>query len=265
VDDNILFFRSDGNLCLVPAGATVLDGAFRIHSRRALKCIAAFCNDRPANFTDTLHFGDVLSIEYGRDYPTDASRLDNWKSLVTTKLALKAIEKARRGLLRDSYIDSGKKIIADLVGNVGMSIDELLDLLDDGDRRGLTASTKLSSLDEMLFLAGVGEKSAKPGRIANRVRERLGLGPVPKIKLESVTVTLSEKQLHDLIVIPSVGGQIDHRFARCCGANLVYGASILARASSDGYMSVHLDDCVNVQGSAGLIKCDWELPDTLKS
>lgn len=256
----ILFFRTDGNLYLIEeTGATALDGAFRIQSERALRASAIYINGKLAEFSDPLSFGDLVDVQYREDYPTDPLYVGAMKGSTLTERAHKAIERARRQLLRDELITRGKEVVLEKLGS-NFGLKDLFSVLNGTDRRYLAKRAGVSSLEDLLFIIGNGNKSGKPTRIANLIRARLGMEDIAEIKpMPENASTVDDKELLALIHIPHLGGEPECRVAGCCSHQIVVGDEVVARPlRSEGKMSLHRIDCANVRDYPGLVQCIWD-------
>jgi guanosine-3',5'-bis(diphosphate) 3'-pyrophosphohydrolase len=258
VDGEMLFFRQDGNLYLIEAGATVLDGAFRIHSERALRVRAIEVNARLVDFATPLNFGDLVDVEHRPGYPEDLFQLERLRDNVTTELAHKAIDRARRRLLRAELIAKGRQIVCDSLRK--LKVDDPFSVLDEVDRRYLADRAGVPAFEDLLAMAGAGDRTGKPGRIAHLIRVRLGAeGPV-RIKLAPERLqTASDAEVVSAIHVPNYGGELDCRVAGCCSQKIAIGDDVVARAiRAEALMSLHRAGCINVRYYPGLISCSWD-------
>ncbi len=61
-EDEVFVFTPKGEIRKFPAGATVLDFAYHIHSRIGNQCVGAKVNGRNVSMRETLHSGDTVEI-----------------------------------------------------------------------------------------------------------------------------------------------------------------------------------------------------------
>lgn len=256
--DDILFFRPDGNLYLMPPEGTVLDASFRIHSHRALRTKNIYQNGKLTNLSDSVRHGNVIDVIYWPDYPTEEGRFYTYSQMVRTDYARKAVEKGKRQALANEYRRLGREIIYQMVGNVGLT--DPISVLDEQDRRKLADKAGLPTFDKLLELIGTGDiNSGKPTRVANWIKGRLGLGEVVVIKpVPEKRGTLDNEEVLRDLVIPTVGGHMDCAVAGCCSEKIRRGDDVLVRASRpDGMLKVHLTDCKNIRDYSDTFACEW--------
>ena len=85
-EGEIFVFSPTGELIILPAGATVLDFAFRIHSGLGCRCTGGRVNGKAVSIKDKLGTGDVVEIMSGKNQRPSHDWL-NW--VVTTKARTK--------------------------------------------------------------------------------------------------------------------------------------------------------------------------------
>ena len=257
MDGQLLFFRDDGNLYLLPEGATIMDASFRMHSHRALRTWHIYDRSRPTALSGEVKHGAVLSVDYKKNYPTKSKQIQRIHKLVETKSSRKAIEKGWRELNEEALREKGRMIIATMVKELGL--EDPFEVLDDVDRRELADKIGVSTFDSLLELVGAGNTSSKPARVARYIRERVGLGPVAKIKTVRETMTtLKDDQVLSSIRIPSSGEQPECKVAGCCTERIKFGEPVIVRPSRfEGIFKLHKDDCANVRDRSDVIMCSW--------
>lgn len=256
--DDILFFRNDGNLYLLPSGANALDASYEVHTRRALKTKTVIRNGQPIGLSDTVNHGDVLNISYHDVYPTDISRLDRQRLLMTTAVGQRAVEKYKRRLQADKLEEAGKLIIISMVPE--LQADDPLSALSEEDRSRLAQKVGLPTFEKLLEIIGAGHKGGKPGRIANLIRVRSGLSPdLAKDKPEQ-QIPLSDRQVLERVDVPNRNASPICRVAGCCSGAIRPDDAVLARPSMHHYgvMQLHRTDCDNVATLEGAVVCGWK-------
>jgi guanosine-3',5'-bis(diphosphate) 3'-pyrophosphohydrolase len=267
---NILFFRPDGNLYTMPAivvrkdkgvdeiaPTTVLDACFRMHNVRALRAKQAMVNGVIARLDDPLEHGDVLHVDYWPKGLGREIRFDNLRQRVRTPYALRAIRHAeRQAVAAQIWRERGIEAIEAILG--GSEHVGICEVLSERDKEWLAAKAGMPSFDRLLEIIGQGERSGKPGRVANLVRLRLESDDVEDTPLEAVEVPSAPKSVLESIMVPSVGGDVEWRVAGCCVSHLRYGEAILARGGrEDGVLKVHRSKCINVRTYADTTPCTW--------
>ncbi|HEY4963755.1 MAG TPA: hypothetical protein VIH90_03610 [Candidatus Saccharimonadales bacterium] len=260
IGSDILFFRPDGNLYRANAGINALDASFKIHSHRALRTHEISRGGRPIRLTGRVYHGDSIDVDYWPDYPTQGSIFDRYRMVVTTDQARKALERGKRELSKDKFRTLGGEVVLEMVGNIGL--EDPMSLLDEKDRRELADRAGAVDFDHLLELIGFGVPGMKAARIANYILKRCGIGPVVELKpTYEKHGFLSNKELLDSIVIPTVSGKVEFCVAGCCTERVAYGDNVIARPSRiDGTFKVHLAKCNNVRDLVGAVDCIWQEP-----
>ncbi len=259
--DNILFFKDDGNMYLLPADATALDASYTVHTRRALKTWTITNNGRPIEFSDGVSHGDVLGFRYHNRYPTDVSGLDRHRMLMKTRTGRTAVEKYKRSLQANELRALGQLVVLSMLPK--MNVDDPLSALSEKDRSRLAQSAGVPSFDKLLEVIGMGQKSGKPGRVANMIRLRSGLAlDIDRDRINK-SVPLSDQQVLEHVEVPNRGAVPICRVAGCCSGEIRFADEVLARPSElhYGVMQIHRTDCNNVATLEGAIICGWDKPE----
>ena len=92
----IFVFTPSGELRILPAGATVLDFAFNIHSGLGVRCAGGRINGKAVSIREKLKTGDVVDIMSGKNQKPSS----DWLSFVVTS---KARNKIRQELNEEEY------------------------------------------------------------------------------------------------------------------------------------------------------------------
>ncbi len=106
----IFVFSPKGDIYNLPHGATVLDFAFRVHTKLGEKCFGAKINHKISGLGTTLSNGDLVEIIIS----PKAKPNINWLSLVETSHAKQKIKKILKDAQRDELLACGKSIFSSL-------------------------------------------------------------------------------------------------------------------------------------------------------
>ncbi len=85
----IFVFTPSGELRKLPAGASVLDFAFEIHTNLGMRCTGARVNGKTLSIREKLHTGDVVEIISGKNQKPSA----DWLNFVVTSKARARIKR----------------------------------------------------------------------------------------------------------------------------------------------------------------------------
>lgn len=105
--NDVFVFTPTGELRKLPAGATVLDFAFDIHSGLGLKCTGGLVNGKAVPIRECLKTGDYVEIIKGKNQKPSA----DWLNYVVTS---KARSKIKQILKEEEYqrANEGKELLA---------------------------------------------------------------------------------------------------------------------------------------------------------
>ncbi len=261
----VFAFTPKGDLFRLPAGGTVLDFAFYIHSRVGCQCTGAIVNGRLEKITYKVKNGDTIEIVTSA---TQSPKQD-WLNVVVSSKARNKIKQTLNEA-KGHKADLGKELFDRRLRNRKIDIDESV-LMKVIKKSGYKYSTD--------FFADIADEKLDVNRILAMYHES------ERKEGESVRVTAEEfkiqQQLHetneggdDVVVIgdKNIKG-LNYRLAKCC--NPVYGDNVFGFISTDGVVKIHKDDCPNAKNIRErypyrLIRVKWsgvvgeQLPVTLR-
>ena len=244
--DQVFVFTPKGEVKELPAGATPIDFAYRIHSDVGHRCIGAKVNGRIVPLDHVLNSGDIVEIITSKA-ARGPSR--DWLAIVRTPGAREKIRQWFKRQQREENISHGKELLDKELKRISQR--SLADLPADDLAR---AATELNVHDvESLFAAlGYGALSApqvvtKLGILdetAQAIPHQAAPAP-PSTALGGIRV----KGMGDLLV----------RFGVCC--NPVPGDAIVGYVTRGRGVTVHRADCSNVRNTAErerMVEVEWE-------
>ena len=115
----VFVFTPSGELRKLPAGATVLDFAFDIHSNLGIKCMGGKINGKAVRINEKLKTGDVVDIMAGKNQKPSP----DWLNIVVTS---KAKTKIRQKLSEAEFQKAadGKELLGRRLKNWKMELEE---------------------------------------------------------------------------------------------------------------------------------------------
>ena len=243
--DQVFVFTPKGDVKDLPAGATPLDFAYRIHTDIGHACIGAKVNNRLMPLDYKLKNGDIVEIVTTRS-AHGPSR--DWLNLVTTSHAKEKIRQWFKRQQRDENIVHGKASLdRELHRLARTSLEkishELLQELVDKDH--------LQTLDDFYAAIGYGAISAQTVVMKLGVVDDANQSVLPQVapSLPQRTGGIRVKGVGDLLV----------RFTKCC--HPIPGDPIAGFISRGRGVTVHQATCatvVNEKDVARLIEVEWE-------
>ena len=211
----VFVFTPSGELRKLPAGATVLDFAFDIHTNLGVKCTGGKVNGKAVRINEKLKTGDVVEIMSGKNQKPS----QDWLNIV---VSTKARNKIRQKLSEAEFKKAadGKELLSRRLKNWKMEID---------DETMATIMKRLPYKTLNAFYAAIGEGEldvVDVKNMVNEVRNADSSATVPESDKKQGTV-LKEKggSNDDILVIDAKNVKgIDYRMAKCC--NPVFGDDV---------------------------------------
>ncbi len=244
--DRVIVYTPKGEIKDLPAGATPLDFAYRIHTDLGHRCIGAKVNGRLVALSHPLKTGDVVEIMAGK--AERAPRLD-WLNpnlgYVQTSNAREKIRSWFRRRDRSEAIERARELMKRELARLGITMSE----------PQVARLFKFDAVDD--FLAALGYGDVNVGSIASKLaaaeEQPLLITPLPAHGGAVSTPTEPAKGLRVLGV-----GDLLTRLAACC--HPVPGDDIIGYVTRTRGVTVHRANCPNMRSSdeqERLIKVDW--------
>ena len=230
----VFVFTPSGELRKLPAGATVLDFAFDIHTNLGVKCTGGKVNGKAVRINEKLKTGDVVEIMSGKNQKPS----QDWLNIV---VSTKARNKIRQKLSEAEFKKAadGKELLGRRLKNWKMEID---------DETMATMLKKLPYKTLNAFYAAIGEGELDVVDVKNMVNEIRNVD-APSVQTESEKRTgtfLKEKSGNndDILVIDAKNVKgIDYRMAKCC--NPVFGDDVFGFVTRTEGIKIHRMSCPN--------------------
>lgn len=231
-DKEIFVFTPTGELKKLPAGATVLDFAFNIHSGLGSKCTGARVNGKAISIKDKLQTGDVVDIMTSKNQKPNADWL-NW--VVTSKAKTRIKHEMKEAEYKKAA--EGKELLERRLKNWKMELPD--DMLHD-----MLKKLKYSSVNS--FLADLGDEKLDINDVKAYIISQQKTTPEIQEKPEETsTKTWQEhKSADDILVLSAkdVKG-LDYKMAHCC--NPVYGDDVFGFVTRAEGIKIHRITCPN--------------------
>lgn len=247
--NEVFAFTPKGDLFRLPAGATVLDFAFLIHSNVGAHCNGAIVNGQHKKITHKISNGDTVEIL------TSSSQTPkkDWMNIVVSPKARNKIKQTlNEELVRKA--DLGKELFGRRAKNRKVEIEEAVLMK-------LITKTGYKHANE--FFADLADGKIDPGKFL------LSYIDETKPKTETVKISAEEFQLdktkqeesNEILHIgdKSING-LNYKFAKCC--NPIYGDEVFGFITSDGTVKIHRRQCPNAANTIArypyrIIQASW--------
>ncbi|MCU0472480.1 MAG: RelA/SpoT family protein [Bacteroidales bacterium] len=226
--DEVFVFTPKGDLRQLPAGATVLDFAFDIHTAVGSSCVAGKVNGKNVTIRHILQNGDHVDIIRSKNQKPK----QDWLSFVVTNKAktkikqvlneerVKAAAEGKQILMRrlkNWKIPFGDAVIQKLLNHFNFKTAQ--------DLYYLVETEKIELLDIKEIL----------------LKDESSTGPNPSVaqpEKESVDV-----QYTDFLIIQDSMEGLDYRLAKCC--NPVFGDAVFGFVTISEGIKIHRKGCPN--------------------
>ena len=228
----VFVFTPSGELRKLPAGATVLDFAFDIHSNLGIKCMGGKINGKAVRINEKLKTGDVVDIMAGKNQKPSP----DWLNIVVTS---KAKTKIRQKLSEAEFQKAadGKELLGRRLKNWKME-------LEDDVMAALLKKLQYKTINA--FYAAIGEGIVDVADVKNMILEITQGVQEQTAEQEKKTSrsVVQEKGSDDILVIDAKNVRgIDYRMAKCC--NPVFGDDVFGFVTRTEGIKIHRMSCPN--------------------
>lgn len=249
--EEVYIYTPNGDMKVLPKGATVLDFAFSIHTDIGYHASAFKVNNKLVPMGQALESGDQVQILTNKNQkPTE-----DWIQLVVTGKARSRIRTALKEEKRKAA-DMGKEILERKFKNGKLLLDENLDLLAKTfnfktrfdlycaigeERLDVTESLKIFHVDK--------------GRLIENKPE-----PVEDKEPIAKSSPTTAKQNVGILVNGENARQYHYTLAHCC--NPLHGDEIFAYVTTNSGLRIHRSNCPNaehlmVNHGYRILKAEW--------
>ncbi|MCX6160195.1 MAG: bifunctional (p)ppGpp synthetase/guanosine-3',5'-bis(diphosphate) 3'-pyrophosphohydrolase [Ignavibacteriae bacterium] len=247
--NEIYCFTPNGDLKILPKGATPIDFAFEIHTEVGMKCIGAKVNGKILPLDTPLKSGSQIEIITSK---TQKPKRD-WEKFVVTPKA--------KGDIRKYFNSEKRKLIADGREYFDKKLKKIKVHINDDELRKLLHKMKLK--DEQHFFA----EAAKDNKIADEVIEVLSdknkMQEIEQAAADRESALESEhKKTHDFNKylkeaqadkkklslgnkgsLANISG-LKYDFAKCC--NPIPGDDVIGYVTQTEGIKIHRKNCNNI-------------------
>ena len=242
--DQVFVFTPAGDVKDMPAGATPLDFAYRIHTEVGHACIGAKVNNRLVPLDYKLKNGDIVEIVTTKS-AHGPSR--DWLNIVTTSHAREKIRQWFKRQQRDENIAHGKQVLDRELHRLARTS---LDKVDHDKLEELADHHNFKTVDD--FFAAIGYGQIGPQQIVSR------LGVVDDVHDVPLPQVAPPPPQPGGIRVRGVGDLLV-RFSKCC--HPIPGDPIVGFITRGRGVTVHLATCptvINERSVERLIDVEWE-------
>ena len=235
-DDEVFVFTPKGDIYKFPKGATVLDFAYRIHSKVGNTCTGARINGRAVPLRRQLRSGDHVEIlTSSRQVPRR-----EWLNIVYTSHARTKIRQALNDVQAKER-SLGREMLERKLKNHKMELDENV-------MHAIIRKFGFKEASDFYLQIARGELDT--GRVIEMLSQQSSANDQSPVETESAsnfvldTTRLSQENVKDdvLIIDRKLTG-VDYHLSRCC--HPIYGDPVFGFVSVTGGIKIHRLDCPN--------------------
>lgn len=237
-EEEVFVFTPRGDVFQLPKGATILDFAFRIHSKVGCSCIGGKVDGKNQKINYKLRSGDTVEILTSS---TQVPRLD-WLNFVVTSKARNKIRQAINEA-QSKKADMGREMLQRRFKNRKIEIDDAT-MSRFIAKKGYKTSTDffvainddkidiVTLVEEYLDYQNKLQDAGKPHETAENF--------VLQQRADE-----KERGNDDILVVGNNVKGVNYKLSRCC--NPIYGDAIVGFIASDGAIKIHRRDCGNIK------------------
>jgi GTP pyrophosphokinase len=229
--DEVYVFTPQGDILVLPRGATVIDFAYAVHSRVGDSCVAARIDRRLTPLRTRLHNGQTVEII------TSEGAVPNpaWLNFVVTSKARGHIRAYLKNIKQQEAMELGRRLLDKEMRAYGSSLEQI----SIGVIEETLAEWKIDSLDSLLVDLALGNRM--PLLVAQRLT---GGGQLQQ-------PSRSDPNPDPLIIRGTEGLVVS--YAKCCRP--IPGDAITAVFNPGKGMVVHRQECPNLH--EGKVRESW--------
>ncbi len=235
--EDVFAVTPKGDVINLPAGGTVIDFAFAIHSAVGIRMVGAKVDGRIVPLTHKIKTGEIIEIITTNQPDHGPSR--DWLNIAVTTQAKSKIRNWFKKEKRTENIASGKlQIERDFARNgIRLTEEEYEDFLSNIARR-----QKFPNVEE--FYAAIGYGGVLLSKIMPRIKEDYAkLNEQKQPKQIADIIRPSTHKSHDGVIVEGIENCLI-KFSRCCSP--LPGDDIIGFITRGHGVSVHKRDCNNV-------------------
>ena len=245
--NEVFVFTPKGDVVDLPAGATPLDFAYRIHTDVGHRTVGAKVNGRLVPLSHQLHTGDIVEIVTSK---TAGGPSRDWLAFVVTSNARTKIKQWFKKEAREENIARGKELVEKELRRLGgvalMKPEKLREI-----------APQFNLITEEDLLAAIGNSDLSLLQVVQRLRGEPPAAEAPPVVLPP---TAAPKAVPSHGVRVRGADNVLMKFSRCCTP--LPGDRIIGYVTRGRGVTIHRFDCPNGryfrEHPERLIEVEWE-------
>jgi GTP pyrophosphokinase len=227
--EEIYVFTPKGDLIKLPAGSTIVDFAYAIHTQIGHKAVGGKVNGKFVPLDTRLKNGDIVEVitKEGRKPSRD------WLKFVVTSKAKTNIKQYLSKIQRENSIKFGEKLLDKLLKKLNQKVSTLTE----EDKNKIISRFNYKTFEDLLIAIADGKLS--PLKVINVLKPEENIE-----KLEDKS-TLSDYSTKDLYIEIDNINNVMSFLAKCC--NPIPGDDVIGVVTKGKGIAVHNKSCKNVK------------------
>ena len=236
--EEVFAFTPRGDVINLPAGATVIDFAYAIHSAVGNRMIGAKVNNRIVPIEHKVSTGEIIEIITG---PENRGPSRDWLNIVKTSEAKNKIRNWFKKERREENIAEGKDALEREMRRNMMTIppEKSEDFLS-----ALARRNHCNTVEEMY--AAIGYGGLQMARILPKLKDEYNRLKATEAEPKPITVDIKKPHSSGGVVVEGIDN-CPIKFAKCCSP--LPGDEIIGFVTRGFGVSIHKKDCANVRES----------------
>ena len=237
--EEVFAFTPKGDVINLPAGATIIDFAYAIHSAVGNRMVGAKVNSRMVPIDHKVVTGEIIEIITG---PENRGPSRDWLNIVKTSEAKNKIRNWFKKERKEENIAEGRAALEKELRRNLISIpdDEYDAFMQDIARR-----QRMNTVDELY--AAIGYGGVQLSRLMLKIKDEYAKRAKEAAPLTAFKIPLKKTKSSDGVVVEGLDDCLV-KFAKCC--NPLPGDAIVGFVTRGFGVSIHKRDCPNAR--AGL-------------
>jgi GTP pyrophosphokinase len=244
--NEVFVFTPKGDVIDLPAGATPVDFAYRIHTDIGHRCVGAKVNGRLVPLSYKLRSGDIVEILTSK---TGGGPSRDWLTFVVTSNAKSKIKQWFKKERREENIQRGRELLEKEIRRLGGGIAKVL-----RTERLAEVAKAFSFASEEDLLAAIGNGDVSLLQVVQALR-----GELQEEKAAAQEVSVPQPEAARGVRMRGADN-ILMNFARCC--NPLPGDRVIGYITRGRGVTIHRLDCPNMaylrQHPERLTEVEWE-------
>ena len=255
-NEEIYVFTPNGDMRILPKGATALDFAFDIHSDVGYKATAIKVNNKLVPMGFKLSNGDQLHVTTSKNQKPN----ENWLKLVVTGKARSKIRSAMKEE-RKKAGEVGKEALMRKLKNMKVDFDESIDMLVKHFKFNSRPDLYFAIANDHVKISELKAFSVEKGKLELIPQDEGELAPTAEEVIPKKLNKKSNSPTANIFINGEPADDYKYELAMCCKP--VQGDLIFAYTTSNSGMKIHRTVCKNathLMANFGyrVMKAEWQ-------